>query len=139
MMKKNVSKFAAVNVNFRKLVLMALVTASTVLTTQAHSYLPATGGNEIDVKPKGLVQNEMIFNINFINVNSDKLNIKIVDQDGTNLYKEIFYGKKMNKTFKVDSEYSTVYLYINNTIDNTEQKFVISNKEGEKVLITTVF
>lgn len=138
-MKMNLLNLTSKKVSIRKLVLLALVSVSTVLNANANYNLPVTTETGIDVTPKGIVQDAMIFNINFNNANGDTLDIKIIDENGTKVYKEIFTGKNLNKTFKVDSEFGTVSLFIVNTNDNSEHKFVITTKEGEKVLITSVY
>lgn len=138
-MKMNLLNLTSKKVSVRKLVLTAMMFAGMVFNANANYNLPVTTDTEIDVTPKGIVQDAMIFNLNFNNANGDTLDIKIIDENGTKVYKEIFTGKVLNKTFKVDSEFGTVSLFIVNTKDNSEHKFVITTKEGEKVLITSVY
>lgn len=139
MMKMSFLNLSSKKVSIQKLVLLALMSVSTVFTANAFNNLPAAMENEIDVTPKGIKQDAMIFDLNFNNAKGDTLDIKMLDENGTKVYKEIFTGKSLNKTFKVDSEFGTVFLYIVNTNDNSEHKFVITTKEGEKVLITSVY
>jgi len=138
-MKMNLANLTSMNVSVRKMMLLLMLTASTLVTANAAGTPPETIDTKIDVTPKGLVSNEMVFNVNFDNLNNHKLDIKIYDEDGTRLYKQTFAGKKLNKTFMVNSEFGKVVLYVINTDDKSEQKFVITNKEGEKVLITSVY
>jgi hypothetical protein len=141
--KMKIMKMNLVNltqaVSVRKMMLLVLLSVSTLISANANSTLPVIIDTKIDVTPKGLVQDEMVFNVNFDNVDGHKLDIKIFDEDGTRLYKEVFSGKKLNKTFKVNSEFGKVVLFVTNTDDGSEQKFVIVNKEGEKVMITSVY
>ena len=138
-MKMNLVNLTSLNVSVRKMMLLIMLTASTLLTANATGTSPEINDTKIDVTPKGLVSDEMVFNVNFNNLNNHKLDIKIYDEDGTRLYRQTFTGKKLDKTFKVNSEFGKVVLYVINTDDNSEQKFVITNKEGEKVLITSVY
>ena len=138
-MKMNLVNLTSLNVSVRKMMLLIMLTASTLVTANATGASALTIDTKIDVTPKGLVSDEMVFNVNFENLNNHKLDIRIYDEDGTRLYRQAFTGKNLDKTFKVNSEYGKVVLYITNTDDNSEQKFVITNKEGQKVLITSVY
>ena len=138
-MKMNLVNLTSLNVSVRKMMMLILLTASTLVTANATGTSPGTIDTKIDVTPKGLVSDEMVFNVNLENLNNHKLDIRIYDEDGTRLYRQTFTGKNLDKTFKVNSEYGKVVLYVTNTDDNSQQKFVITNKEGEKVLITSVY
>src|SRR3989337_3500484 len=111
-MKMNLVNLTSLNVSVRKMMLLMMVAASTLGNAYAAGTSPVTIDTKIDVTPKGLVSDEMVFNVNLENLNNHKLDIKIYDEDGTRLYRQAFTGNRLNQTFKVNSEYGKVVLNV---------------------------
>ncbi|MEJ7739674.1 MAG: hypothetical protein WKF97_19795 [Chitinophagaceae bacterium] len=138
-MEKNVLNLSSMKVNVKSLTLLALIMVSSFLAVSANETSPIANNSEIAVSPEGVIEEEMIFNVQYYNANGDKLSIKILDESGLKLYSNAFTGKNLNKTFKVPADLGKVYLIIQNTVNQIEQKFVISTKNADQLLITSAF
>ena len=123
----------------KKLLLAALICVS-MASVNAGTTLPPLNDKDISVTSMGLEDNAMVFNLKYDNEQGEKLVIRIVDQDGTNLYKDILSDKNISRTFKIPADLGSVVLLVSTVNGKNQQKFEISAERRfvDNVMITNI-
>jgi hypothetical protein len=86
---------------FGKLVLGSCLIL-TVATAQAQTIVPGSGQSEsATVKYLGTQDDMIVFNVSYANPEGSKFQLSIKDQDGTQLYQNIFNEKTFYKQFRL--------------------------------------
>jgi hypothetical protein len=135
-MKTNFSN--SVSTIIRKTILI-MICAAGLMTANAN-----TNSNFSEKDPTvtslGIVKGEMVFNLKYENVDGDKLEVVLIDQEGSRLYRQIFTDKDLNRTFKVPADIESFVVRVTNLKTKVEQKFELSTTRRtiEDVVVTSI-
>jgi hypothetical protein len=108
-----------------------------VASTSAH----ATGLNPADkgeVKYLGISDDAVMFNVSFDNPAGNKFSVIVLDEDGSQLFQEIYTEKKFSKRFKLPkADKNKLTFVIRNFKDaDLKQTFEINTRFVEDVVVT---
>jgi hypothetical protein len=109
------------------------------LTAAAH----ASGnpfGKTAEVKYIGTSANDIVFNVSYDNPTGGKFSVAVLDQDGAQIYQEVFTDKKFEKRFRFPKGGTgKVTFMIRNFKDaDVKQSFEINTRVIEDVVVTKV-
>ena len=113
-----------------------LFTSVAVTETQAATINP--GDKITEVKYIGTSEDAVLFNVSVDNPTGSKFNVIVLDEEGNQIFNEIYTEKKFDKKFKLPkSEKNKLTFVIRNfkTAD-VKQTFEINTKFVEDVIVT---
>lgn len=120
------------------LTLGVLLSVAAVATTQAQSTIGNPGEKTAEVKYLGVSDDALFFNVSFENPNGGKVSVIVLDEDGIQLFQEVYTDKKFDRRFKLPKlEKNKVTFVIRNFKDtDVKQSFEINTRLVENVVVT---
>ena len=120
------------------LTLGVLLSVAAVTTTQAQSTIGNPGEKTAEVKYLGVSDDALFFNVSFENPNGGKVSVIVLDEDGIQLFQEVYTDKKFDRRFKLPKlEKNKVTFVIRNFKDtDVKQSFEINTRLVEDVVVT---
>jgi hypothetical protein len=120
------------------LTLGVLLSVAAVTTTQAQSTIGNPGEKTAEVKYLGVTDDALFFNVSFENPNGGKVSVIVLDEDGIQLFQEVYTDKKFDRRFKLPKlEKNKVTFVIRNFKDtDVKQSFEINTRLVEDVVVT---
>lgn len=113
----------------------------TVATTQAQTTTNASADKHTTVKYLGTQDDVILFNVAVDNPNGNKFSVIVTDNEGNQLFKEVYNEKKFDKRFKLPkSETGKLSFVVRNFKDASDDvhSFEISDRIVEDVVVTNV-
>ena len=113
----------------------------TVATTQAQTTTNASIGKNTTVKYLGTQDDVIMFNVSVDNPNGNKFSVIVTDNEGNQLFQEVYNDKQFDKKFKLPkSETGKLSFVVRNFKDASDDvhSFEISDRIVEDVVVTTV-
>ena len=107
-------------------------------TTEVQAANNNPGEKNIEVKYIGASEDAVIFNISVDNPSGSKFSVIILDEDGNQLFQEIYTDKKFDKRFKLQKpdKHKLTFVVRNFKSADVKQTFEISTKYVEDVVVT---
>ncbi len=120
------------------LTLGVLLSVAAVTTTQAQSTIGNPNEKTAEVKYLGVTDDALFFNVSFENPNGGKVSVIVLDEDGIQLFQEVYTDKKFDRRFKLPKlEKNKVTFVIRNFKDtDVKQSFEINTRLVEDVVVT---
>ena len=113
----------------------------TVATTQAQTTTNASTGKNTSVKYLGTQDDIIMFNVSVDNPNGNKFSVIVTDNEGNQLFKEVYNEKKFDKRFKLPiSETGKLSFVVRNFKDASDDvhSFEVSSRVIEDVVVTAL-
>ena len=111
----------------------------TVATTQAQSSTNASTDKNTTVKYLGTQDDVILFNVSVDNPNGSKFSVIVTDNEGNQLFQEVYNEKKFDKRFKLPkSETGKLSFVVRNFKDASDDvhSFEVSSHVVEDVVVT---
>jgi len=111
----------------------------TVATTQAQTTTNASADKNITVKYLGTQDDVIVFNVSVNNPNGNKFSVIVTDNEGNQLFQEVYNDKQFDKKFKLPkSETGKLSFVVRNFKDASDDvhSFEVSNRIVEDVVVT---
>ena len=122
-----------------KLTLVSLffVTAATVA---AHPNVSYPAEKNAEVKYLGTSEDAIVFNVAFDNPGGNKFSVIVLDEDGSQLFQEVYTSKKFDKKFRLPKTDKTKLTFIIRNFKDADlkQTFEINTSFVENVVVTKV-
>jgi hypothetical protein len=112
----------------------------TVATTQAQTTNASTDKNTT-VKYVGTQDDVILFNVSVDNPNGNKFSVIVTDNEGNQLFAEVYNDRKFDKRFKLPkTETGKLTFVVRNFKDASDDvhSFEVSNRVIEDVVVTAV-
>ncbi len=105
--------------------------------TGVHAATVNPADKVAEVKYVGTSEDAVVFNVTVDNPTGAKFNVQILDEDGTQIFNEIYSDKKFDKRFKLaKSDKHKLTFVIRNFKDvDVKQSFEISTRYTEDVVV----
>ena len=113
----------------------------TVATTNAQTTTSASTDKNAEVTYVGTQEDVILFNVSVANPNGNKFSIIVTDNEGNQLFEEVYNDRKFDKRFRLPkSETGKLTFVIRNYKDASDdvQSFEVSNHVVEDVVVTKV-
>ncbi len=135
--------------NTKKVLALSILLISGSLISRAGNNEPSepvekrTGSaTSAEVKYIGSNEGDPLFNVVYNNSNGARFSIKVLDNEGHQLFQGVYTDRKFNKKFKVTdaASYSKLIFVIRNFQDNSVQSFEVNSNSRmvEEVDVTEV-
>jgi hypothetical protein len=114
---------------------------ATVATTQAQTSVTAPVAKSAEVKYLGTQDDLILFKVSVDNPNGNKFSVIVTDNEGNQLFQEVYNDKKFEKRFKLpQSENGKLTFVVRNFKDAADevQSFDINTRIVEDVVVTKV-
>ena len=120
------------------LTLGVLLSIAAVTTSQAQSTIGNSGEKTAEVKYLGVSDDALFFNVSFENPVGGKVSVIVVDEDGIQLFQEVYTDKKFDKRFKLPKLEKNKVTFIFRNLKDTDvkQSFEINTRLVEDVVVT---
>jgi uncharacterized lipoprotein YajG len=120
-----------------KLTLGALL-FTLVASTNAHATTLNPTDKAADVKYLGSSDDAMLFNVSFDNPDGKKFSIIVLDEDGSQLFQEVYTEKKFSKRFKLPKADKNKLTFVIRDFKGADMKqtFEINTRFVEDVVVT---
>ncbi|HEV3250177.1 MAG TPA: hypothetical protein VGZ71_04455 [Puia sp.] len=117
---------------------LGVLLTTAVTTTQAQSTIGSPSEKTAEVKYLGLSDDALFFNVSFENPVGGRVSVIVLDEDGTQLFQEVYTDKKFDKRFKLPKlEKNKITFVIRNFKDtDVKQSFEINTRLVEDVVVT---
>ena len=113
----------------------------TVAKTQAQTTTNASNDKNITVKYLGTQDDVILFNVTVSNPNGNKFSVIVTDNEGNQLFKEVYNDKQFDKRFKLPkSETGKLSFVVRNFKDASDDvhSFEVSSRVVEDVVVTKI-
>jgi hypothetical protein len=113
----------------------------TVATTNAQTTTSASTDKNAEVTYVGTQEDVILFNVSVANPNGNKFSIIVTDNEGNQLFEEVYNDRKFDKRFRLPkSETGKLTFVIRNFKDASDDvhSFAVSNHVVEDVVVTKV-
>jgi hypothetical protein len=113
-----------------------LFTGVAVIETQAATINP--GEKTTEVKYIGTSEDAVIFNVSVDNPTGGKFSVIVMDEEGNQIFQEIYTDKKFDKRFKLPKAEKNKLTFVirNFKTADVKQTFEINTKYVEDVVVT---
>ena len=113
----------------------------TVATTQAQTTTNASADKNTTVKYVGTQDDVILFNVSVENPNGNKFSVIVTDNEGNQIFQEVYSDKKFDKRFRLpSSETGKLTFVVRNFKDASDDvhAFEVSNHVVQDVVVTAV-
>jgi maltose-binding protein MalE len=113
----------------------------TVATTQAQTTTSASTENNTTVKYLGTQDDMILFNVSVANPRGNKFSVIVSDNDGNQLFQEVYNDKKFDKRFRLPkTETGKLTFVVRNFKDASDDvhSFEVSDRVVEDIVVTSV-
>src|SRR5580704_19245772 len=113
----------------------------TVATTNAQTTTSASTDKNAEVTYVGTQEDVILFNVSVANPNGNKFSIIVTDNEGNQLFEEVYNDRKFDKRFRLPkSETGKLTFVIRNFKDASDDvhSFEVSDRIVEDVVVSAV-
>ena len=121
-----------------------LTLASVFFVTLGSTHAQATGlvpvVKNTEIKYVGVTSESILFNVSVDNPNGTKFSVIVLDDEGNQLFQEVYTDKKFDKRFKLPKDDKNKVTFIIRNFKDADEKqvFEVNTRIVEDVVVTKI-